>query len=103
MRRVALKLRVAMNTRFGRDSAPTPRSPNLNAFAERFVRSIKEECLGRMIFFSERQLQTAVSEHVEHYHTERNHQGLANRLIEPAAEAASGRERSSENRGSGVY
>lgn len=61
-----------------------PRSPNLNAYAERFVRSIKEECLARMIFFSERQLRTAVSEYVEHYHTERNHQGLANRLIEPA-------------------
>ena len=67
-----------------------PRSPNLNAFAERFVRSVKEECLERMIFFSERQLRTAVSEYVEHYHHERNHQGLENRLIEPAAEAASG-------------
>ncbi|MFT5106948.1 MAG: putative transposase [Verrucomicrobiales bacterium] len=67
-----------------------PRSPNLNALAERFVRSIKEECLSRMIFFSARQLRTAVSEYVEHYHTERNHQGLANRLIEPAAEAANG-------------
>ena len=60
----------------------------MNAFAERFVRSIKEECLGRMTFFSERQLRTAVSEYVEHYHRERNHQGLANRLIEPSAETA---------------
>ena len=67
-----------------------PRSPNLNAYAERFVRSIKEECLARMIFFSEQQLRTAVSEYVEHYHRERNHQGLENRLIEPAAGAASG-------------
>ncbi len=67
-----------------------PRSPNLNAFAERFVRSIKEECLGRMIFFSERQLRNAVSEYVEHYHRERSHQGLENKLIEPTAEAASG-------------
>ena len=67
-----------------------PRSPNLNAFAERFVRSIKEECLERMIFFSEKQLRAAVSEYVEHYHHERNHQGLANRLIQPAAEPARG-------------
>jgi putative transposase len=67
-----------------------PRSPNLNAFAERFGQSIKEECLSRMIFFSERPLRIAVSEYVEHYHTKRNHQGLANRLIEPAAKAANG-------------
>jgi len=58
------------------------RSPNLNAYAERFVRSIKEECLGRMIFFSEEQLRVAVREYVEHYHVERNHQGLKNQLIE---------------------
>jgi putative transposase len=58
-------------------------SPNLNASAERFVRSIKEECLARMIFFSERQLRTAVSEYFEHYHRERNHQGLGNEIIEP--------------------
>jgi putative transposase len=65
-----------------------PRSPNLNAFAERFVRSIKEECLERMIFFSERQLRIAVTDYVEHYHHERNHQGLENRLIEATGEAA---------------
>jgi putative transposase len=62
-----------------------PRSPNLNAYAERFVRSIKEECVSRMIFFSEWQLRRAVGQYVEHYHRERNHQGLANRLIEPPA------------------
>jgi putative transposase len=45
-----------------------PRSPNLNAFAERFVRSIKQECLSRMIFFSERQLRIAVGQFVEHYY-----------------------------------
>jgi putative transposase len=66
------------------------RSPNLNAFAERFVRSIKEECLSRMIFFSERQLRIAVGQFVEHYHSERNHQGLANRLIEPEVERDNG-------------
>ena len=62
----------------------------MNAFAERFVRSIKEECLGRMIFFSEKQLRTAVSDYVEHYHHERNHQGLANRLIEAVVERDNG-------------
>jgi len=58
-----------------------PRSPNLNAYAERFVRTIKECCLERMIFFGEDSLRKAVREFVEHYHLERNHQGLGNRLI----------------------
>jgi len=60
-----------------------PRSPNLSPHAERFVRSIKSECLDRMIFFGERQLRHAVSEFLAHYHEERNHQGLGNRLIMP--------------------
>ncbi len=59
------------------------RSPNLNAYAERFVRSIKDECLNQMIFFSERSLRKATREFVAHYHVERIHQGLDNRLIEP--------------------
>jgi len=59
-----------------------PRSPNLNAYAERFVRSIKDECLHRMILFGERSLRKATREFAAHYHTERNHQGLNNRLIE---------------------
>ena len=57
------------------------RSPNLNAFAERFVRSARDECLGKVILLGERHLRRVVSEYVEHYHRERNHQGLANRLI----------------------
>ncbi len=60
-----------------------PRSPNLNAYAERFVRTIKERCLERMIFFGERTLWNAINEFVEFYHHERNHQGLDNRLIDP--------------------
>ena len=60
-----------------------PRSPNLNAYAERFVRSIKDECLNRMIFFGERSLRKATREFAAHYHSERNHQGIDNRLIEP--------------------
>jgi hypothetical protein len=61
-----------------------PRSPNLNAFAERFVRSIKEECLDCMIFFGEPSLQHAVTQYVEHYHAERPHQGKENKLLFPA-------------------
>jgi transposase InsO family protein len=62
-----------------------PRSPNLNAHAERFVRSIKESCLDRMIFFGENSLRKAIGEFVAHYHAERNHQGLANQIISPEA------------------
>ncbi len=60
-----------------------PRSPNLNAVAERFVRSIKSECLNRMLFFGRASLQHAISHFMAHYHTERNHQGLGNRLLQP--------------------
>jgi transposase InsO family protein len=60
-----------------------PQSPNLNAYAERFVRSIKEECLDKMIFFGEPMLRETVLSWVEHYHAERNHQGLNNQLIDP--------------------
>jgi putative transposase len=60
-----------------------PRTPNLNAHAERFVRSIKEGCLERLILFGETSLRTAVANFVAHYHRERNHQGLENRLIQP--------------------
>lgn len=60
-----------------------PRSPNLNAFAERFVGSIKAECLDRMMFFSQAQLRYAVTQFLAHYHEERNHQGLDNLLLRP--------------------
>jgi len=59
------------------------RSPNLNAFAERFVRSIKESCLDRMVLIGESSLRRATSEFVLHYHAERNHQGLENKIIRP--------------------
>jgi transposase InsO family protein len=58
------------------------RSPNLNAYAERFVRSIKSECLSQIIPLGERHLCRAVKEYTAHYHIERNHQGRDNRLIE---------------------
>ncbi len=63
-----------------------PRSPNLNPPLERFMRSVKEECLERMLFFGERSLQNAVADFLVHYHQERNHQGLNNRLIQPGKE-----------------
>ena len=59
-------------------------APNANAYAERFVRSIKEECLNRVIPFGERHLRRTIAQYVEHYHRERNHQGLRNALIEGA-------------------
>ncbi len=58
-----------------------PRSPNLNAHCERFVRSIKEEALEQMIMLGERALSYAIHQYLAHYHTERNHQGLDNHLI----------------------
>ena len=59
------------------------KSPNLNAYAERFVRSIKEGCLNRIIFFGDQSLHRAITEFVKHYHEEHGHQGLDNRLIDP--------------------
>ena len=59
------------------------RGPNANAYAERFVRSIREECLDRLILFGERRLLHVLDEFMAHYHGERNHQGLANDLIAP--------------------
>jgi putative transposase len=62
---------------------PAPyRAPNANAYAERVVRSIKGECLNRLIPFGERHVRQAVAEFVAHDHGERNHQGLRNELIE---------------------
>jgi len=60
-----------------------PRSPNLTPHIERFMRSLKEECLLKTILFGEKMLRTAIGEFLEHYHAERNHQGLRNRLIDP--------------------
>ena len=76
-----------------RDSGVKPlrlpaNSPNLNAYAERFVLSIRRECLDRFVPLSERHLRTAVTEYVVHYHTERNHQGLGNKLLTPLPASA---------------
>ena len=60
-----------------------PHSPNLNAFAERWVRSVKEECLSKLILFGERSLKRALHDYATHYHRERNHQGKDNLLLFP--------------------
>ena len=59
-----------------------PKSPNLNAYAERFVRSMKEECLSRVVPLGEGHLRLLVGEYVEHDHRERHHQGLDNQLLQ---------------------
>src|SRR6516225_3383551 len=61
-----------------------PHSPNWNAFAERWVRSVKEECLSHLILFGEPSLRKALIQFQEHYHQERNHQGKSNVLLFPA-------------------
>jgi putative transposase len=63
-----------------------PRSPNLNAHCERFVRSIKEEALAQMVMLGERSLYYAIQQYLAHYHHERNHQGLDNQRIAPEPE-----------------
>jgi transposase InsO family protein len=63
-----------------------PQSPNLNTYAERYVRSIKEECLSKVVPIGERHLRHAIEEFTSHYHLTHNHQGLGNRLIDGTAE-----------------
>ena len=55
--------------------------PNMNPFVERFVKSIKHECLNKMLIFGEDHLRYVISEYMEHYHTERPHQGIGNNVI----------------------
>ena len=63
-----------------------PHSPDLNSYIERFMKSLKVESLSKMIFFGEKSLRRAVAAYLEHYHAERNHQGLDNQLIQPVDE-----------------
>jgi putative transposase len=60
------------------------RSPNLNAFAERWVRSIRQECLSKLILFGEASLRRALTQYIDHHHFERNHQGKGNALLFPS-------------------
>ena len=78
----SLRFRIVMEAA-GITLIRTPfQAPNANAYAERFVRSIKEECLDRMILFGEGHLRRVIDQYVEHYYGERNHQGIDNELIE---------------------
>ena len=63
-----------------------PRSPNLNAYAERWVRSVKEEALSHLMLFGERSLDHVLTEYAAHYHGERPHQGKSNVVLMPAAD-----------------
>jgi putative transposase len=74
-------------------------SPNLNAYAERFVRSIKHECLRHIVPLGERHLRNVIHEYVTHYHAERHHQGLGNVIPLPSATQATGRIRRSDRLG----
>ena len=59
------------------------RSPNLNAYAERWVKSVKDECLSKLILFGEASLRRALRNYLAHYHGERNHQGKDNVVLFP--------------------
>ena len=63
-----------------------PMSPNLNAFAERWVKSVKNEILDKQVLFGKKSLQYVLREYLAHYHQERNHQGLDNTIPFPAEE-----------------
>jgi putative transposase len=69
-----------------------PRSPNLNAYAERWVRSVKEACLSQLILCGEASLCHALTQYVEHFHHERNHQGKGHVLLFPAVSQGPARE-----------
>lgn len=69
-----------------------PRSPNLNAYAERWVRSVKEECLSRLILFGEASLRHVLMQYVEHFHHERNHQGKGNVRLFPVISSDTARQ-----------
>jgi len=64
------------------------KSPNLNAFAERFIGSVRRECLDKMIILGERHLREVLRQYIAHYHLERTHQGLGNVLITPRCAGA---------------
>jgi putative transposase len=70
-----------------------PRSPNLNAFAERWVKSVKSEVFSKLILFGERSLRHALTQYTAHFHEERPHQGIGNVIPFPARQPAHDRER----------
>ena len=74
-------------------------APNMNAYAERFVRSIKSECLDRMIFLGRESLVRSIAEYAAHYHDERSHQGIGNLLISRAEAQGEGAVKTRERLG----
>lgn len=76
----------------------TPELP-LNAYAERFVRSIRQECLSRIILFGKGLLRRAIDKYLAHYSTERNHQGIGHELIDGEPSSRQGRVECSERLG----
>ena len=84
----------------GVDVIRTPRqAPNCNAYAERFVLSIKSECRNGMMFFNDASLRRAVGEYLQHYHCERPHQGLGNETLRVAPRCATGEVQCTERLG----
>ena len=71
----------------------------MNAYAERLVKSIRSECLDKMIFLGEDHLRTTITQYLIPYHQERNHQGLDNQLIDPAQLTPTGQIRRRERIG----
>ena len=67
------------------------RSPNCNPHAERFVKTVRDECLKHLVLFGERHLRLVIKEFMAHYHRERFHQGLGGQLIEKQADSTSGK------------
>ena len=65
-----------------------PKSPNLNAYAEPFVGSVRRECLDKLVILGKQHLREVVNQFAAHYHLERNHQGIGNELIVPLASVA---------------
>jgi putative transposase len=95
----SLRFRIVLEAA-GLGLIKTPfQAPNANAYAERFVRSIKGECLSRMILFGEGHLRRAIDEYLVHYHGERNHQGLGNELIDGQPSVGTGAVGSTERLG----
>lgn len=70
-----------------------PQSPRMNSCAERFVKSVKEECLNKLIFFGEKSLKKGLVEYLNHYHRERNHQVKDNLLLFPNPKIISNQEK----------
>ncbi len=75
-----------------KDVALPPRSPNLNSIAERWVRSVKDECLSKLILFGEMSLRRALAQFQDHYHIERPHQGKGNVILFPATKKSKSEE-----------